>query len=80
MSDFNFDNTTLDQQIEYLDGLTEEGKIKLVHSDNIAKVPFGTLFTKHMFMMDYREGQGWQNDRIVEFHDLSLPPSNSFLH
>ena len=28
---------------------------------------FGTEFTDHMFIMDYQEGEGWHNGRIVPY-------------
>ena len=30
-----------------------------------SKLKFGDLFTDHMLMMDYDEGQGWHDARIV---------------
>lgn len=41
---------------------------------------FGQLVTDHMFMMDYREGQGWHDPRIVPYQDLKLDPSAMSLH
>ncbi|NMA94083.1 MAG: branched-chain amino acid aminotransferase [Clostridiales bacterium] len=41
---------------------------------------FGTLFTDHMFVMDYDEGQGWHDARIVPYENLSLSPACSVLH
>lgn len=36
---------------------------------------FGAYFTDHMFLMDYKQGLGWYNHRIVPFGPLSLHPS-----
>lgn len=41
---------------------------------------FGTSFTDHMFVMDYHEGQGWHDPRIVPYGPLSIEPSNMTLH
>ena len=41
---------------------------------------FGTLFTDHMFMMDYQEGDGWKNPRIVPYQDLKMDPAAMSLH
>ena len=30
-------------------------------------LPFGHIFSDHMFVMDYVEGQGWINPRIVPY-------------
>ena len=31
------------------------------------KLGFGTVFTDHMFLMDYTDCDGWHNARIVPF-------------
>ena len=41
---------------------------------------FGKVFTDHMFLMDYEEGKGWQNKRIVPFGPISLHPASTVLH
>ena len=41
---------------------------------------FGTIFTDHMFVMDYEEGQGWHDPRIIPYAPLSLWPSAMVLH
>jgi len=41
---------------------------------------FGKYFTDHMFMMDYTEGQGWHDARIVPFENLSIHPASTVLH
>ena len=41
---------------------------------------FGDLFTDHMFMMDYKEGQGWHNPRITAFEDICLSPAAMSIH
>ncbi len=41
---------------------------------------FGTLFTDHMFNMDYNPEKGWHNPRIEPFHNLSLSPATMVLH
>ena len=32
-----------------------------------AKLGFGHIFTDHMFVMNYDEGQGWHDARVVPF-------------
>ncbi|MDR0890102.1 MAG: branched-chain amino acid aminotransferase [Oscillospiraceae bacterium] len=44
------------------------------------KLGFGKIFTEHMFLMDYTEGQGWHDARIVPFQNLSLSPSCAVFH
>jgi branched-chain amino acid aminotransferase len=41
---------------------------------------FGIHFTDHMFLMDYKEGKGWHDARIVPYAPLELNPATSVLH
>ena len=41
---------------------------------------FGKYFTDHMFIMDYHEGQGWHDARIVPYQNLSLDPACMVFH
>lgn len=41
---------------------------------------FGTIFTDHMFVMDYETGKGWHNPRIEEYGPVSLDPSAMVFH
>ena len=41
---------------------------------------FGKYFTDHMFLMDYDEGQGWHDGRIVPYAPISLDPASAVLH
>ena len=41
---------------------------------------FGKIFTDHMFMMNYTEGMGWHDARIVPYQNLSLDPSSMVFH
>lgn len=41
---------------------------------------FGHIFTDHMFMMDYKKGEGWLNARIVPYGPLLMEPSSMILH
>lgn len=41
---------------------------------------FGKIFTDHMFVMNYDEGEGWHNPRIVPYGPISLEPSAMCLH
>lgn len=44
------------------------------------KLQFGKLFTDHMFIMNYKEGQGWHDPRIVPYQPISLDPSCVVFH
>ncbi len=41
---------------------------------------FGVNFTDHMFIMDYEEGKGWFDPRIVPYAPLELDPATMTLH
>ena len=41
---------------------------------------FGDVFTDHMFLMDYKKGEGWHNARIVPFGDIELDPAAMVFH
>lgn len=41
---------------------------------------FGKYFTDHMFLMDYYDGKGWVDPRIVPYGPLPLEPSAMCLH
>jgi branched-chain amino acid aminotransferase len=45
-----------------------------------ASLGFGSVFTDHMFIMDYDEGEGWHDARIVPYAPISLDPAASVLH
>lgn len=44
------------------------------------KLGFGKVFTDHMFVMNYTEGQGWHDARIVPYDKISLDPSAMVFH
>jgi len=41
---------------------------------------FGEIFTDHMFIMDYTEGIGWHDARIIPYAPLSIDPATMVLH
>jgi len=55
---------------------TTNPKQKPVQND----LGFGQYFTDHMFIMDYTEGKGWHDPRIVPYAPLELDPSCMVLH
>ena len=40
---------------------------------------FGRIFTPHMFVMDYNDGQ-WRDPRIIPYQNFSLDPAAKVLH
>ena len=45
-----------------------------------SELGFGKHFSDHMFVMDYDEGLGWHDARIVPFGNISLHPASTVLH
>ena len=41
---------------------------------------FGHIFTDHMFIMNYTEGQGWHDARVVPYQNFSLDPASMVFH
>ena len=56
---------------------TETPKAKPVPGQ---KLGFGKIFTDHMFVMNYTEGQGWHDPRVVPFQNISLSPAAMVYH
>lgn len=44
------------------------------------KLGFGKYYTDHMFIMDYEEGTGWHDARIVPFENFSMTPAALVYH
>ncbi|WP_310603858.1 branched-chain amino acid aminotransferase [Anaerosporobacter sp.] len=51
---------------------------ELPAEDNPLK--FGTIFTDHMFIMNYETGKGWHDARIVPYAPITLAPSAMVFH
>ncbi|MDD9301817.1 MAG: branched-chain amino acid aminotransferase [Desulfobacter sp.] len=45
-----------------------------------ADLGFGTVFTDHMFVMDYEEGKGWLDPRIEPYAEFSMSPAAMIFH
>jgi branched-chain amino acid aminotransferase len=45
-----------------------------------SKLGFGTIFSDHMFNMDYNPEKGWHAPRIEPYAPLNLDPATMFLH
>jgi branched-chain amino acid aminotransferase len=41
---------------------------------------FGNVFSDHMFLMEYHEGKGWHDPRVVPYAQFSLDPATCVLH
>jgi len=57
--------------------LTSDFKAKPQNEDILG---FGTIFTDHMFAMDYEDGRGWHSPRIEPYGKFCIDPANMTLH
>ncbi|MCC5919900.1 MAG: branched-chain amino acid aminotransferase [Cyclobacteriaceae bacterium] len=55
---------------------TKNSKLNQVDFDNI---PFGKVYSDHMFVADYADGE-WKDGRIAPYENLSLSPATSAIH
>src|SRR5437867_8678410 len=60
--------------------------IRITRATTLKKRPkdsdlgFGTVFTDHMFVMDFQEGKGWYDPRVEPYAPFSLDPAAAVLH
>lgn len=60
--------------------------IKIERASSLKQKPdennlgFGQIFTDHMFIMNYKDGKGWHNPRIVPYAPIELYPSAMCFH
>lgn len=62
-------------------------EIKIEKTTNPKPIPgpknpllFGTIFTDHMYVMDYSVDKGWHNPSIMPYQPISLDPSAMVFH
>jgi len=60
--------------------ITFEKNLNPKQKPDQSKLGFGNYFTDHMFLMNYDEGQGWHDPRIVPYGPLALEPAAMCLH
>jgi len=58
--------------------VTRRDQLKSKPDEN--KLGFGTLFTDHMFNMDYAPDKGWHNARIEPYEPFVLDPATMIFH
>jgi len=64
---------------EVYDITIEKSKTSKLSSVDFSDLPFGRIFSDHMFTADYVNGQ-WTDLKIVPFADLQISPALSALH
>ena len=55
---------------------TKNSKISKVDFNNL---PFGKVYTDHMFICEYSDGQ-WQDPKVIPYQNISLDPSSKIFH
>lgn len=45
-----------------------------------SKLGFGSIFTDHMFIMEFNGDKGWEHARIEKFHDIAVSPAANVFH
>lgn len=58
--------------------ITKTGNSRLSQVD-WENLPFGKVFSDHMLVMDYKDGE-WKEPEIIPFQPLSLHPATSAIH
>jgi len=59
--------------------ITKTSAPKPIPADD-STLGFGRIFSDHMFIMNYKKGEGWHDPRIVPFDDIALSPAAMVLH
>jgi len=60
--------------------LTIKKSDKLKSHPDDSELTFGTIFTDHMFNMDYGPDMGWHHPRIEPFAPIQMDPATMVLH
>ncbi len=61
-------------------------RLTITRAENLKPKPsethlgFGTIFTDHMFKMDYDPDKGWHSPRIEPYQSLTIDPATMVLH
>ena len=58
--------------------ITKTTNSRLAQTD-FSNLPFGKIFSDHMFVADYADGE-WKNLQVVPYGDISFSPAISSLH
>lgn len=59
--------------------VTKSTQLKQKPADE-SNLGFGKIFSDHMLLINYDEGQGWHDARVEPFGNLSLHPASCVLH
>ena len=57
-----------------------ERRKDLLQKPDYDHLGFGKYFTDHMFVMNYDEGKGWHDPRVVPYGNFSFDPATTVFH
>ncbi len=72
--------TMMKESVNTMEKITIQKAEVLKKKPAIEGIPFGYCFTDHMFLMNYNEGEGWHDPRIVPFAEISISPAAMVFH
>lgn len=71
---------TIAQRLSFDVQLSDHARTAAEREQALANPGFGQFFTDHMISIDYTEGQGWHDARLMPYGPLSLDPATSVFH
>ncbi|GAA3231365.1 branched-chain amino acid aminotransferase [Nonomuraea helvata] len=71
---------TIAQKLSFDVQLSDHARTAAEREQVLANPGFGQIFTDHMISIDYTEGQGWHDARLMPYGPLSLDPATSVFH
>ncbi|GAA1665950.1 branched-chain amino acid aminotransferase [Nonomuraea maheshkhaliensis] len=71
---------TIAQKLSFDVQLSDHARTAAEREQVLADPGFGQTFTDHMVSIDYTEGQGWHDARLLPYGPLQLDPATSVFH
>ncbi|MEU3165296.1 branched-chain amino acid aminotransferase [Streptosporangium sp. NPDC006930] len=71
---------TTAQKLSFDVQLSDHARTAAEREQVMASPGFGQVFTDHMISIDYTEGEGWHDARLMPYGPLSLDPATSVFH
>ena len=65
--------------IETIDIKINKTPVSRIQSVDFNKLSFGNVFSDHMFVADYADGE-WKNFQIIPYGDMAFSPAMASLH
>jgi branched-chain amino acid aminotransferase len=71
---------TIAQKLSFDVQLSDHARTAAEREQVLANPGFGQTFTDHMISIDFTEGEGWHDARLMPYGPLSLDPATSVFH